>query len=107
MKRMKKLLLVFGLMGIIVFSHAAKAAENYKPGSCQSFLVYEQADQLHQGDMEVNEAACTVTQEAKVTIYFVEYKISCTTTASTCKEATVEAVGCVNQGIALLRQHFK
>ena len=42
-----------------------------------------------------NDADCSVTLKGKLDLGPIEAEVSCTTTAATCNEATIQAVGCL------------
>jgi hypothetical protein len=106
MKCMKKVMLLMGLMAFVFFTHAAEkfaiSGERIVPGE----RVYKKG--LPQPDLgDIIQFSCSVTQTASVSIYFVNYEISCTSTAATCREASLESTACAKEGIARLREIIK
>lgn len=49
------------------------------------------------------EADCSVTLKGKLDLGPVEAEVSCTTTAATCNEATIQAVGCLRAAMNTIR----
>jgi hypothetical protein len=103
---MKKVMLLMGLMAFVFFTHAAEkftvAGKHIVPvenAFMNAIPDYDQSD--------INQFSCSVTQKASVSIYFVNYEISCTSTANTCREASIEATACAKEGIARLREIIK
>jgi hypothetical protein len=99
-------MLLMGLMAFVFFTHAAEkntvSGERNVPGSSVFNKVIPETEP---GD--IKQFTCSVTQKASVSIYFVNYEISCTSTAATCKEASIEATACAKEGIARLREIIK
>ena len=48
-------------------------------------------------------AECSVTMKGKVDLGPVEAEVSCTTTAASCNEATIQAVGCLKAAMNVIR----
>ena len=48
-------------------------------------------------------ADCSVTMKGKLDLGPIEAEVSCTTTAATCNEATIQAVGCLRAAMNTLR----
>ncbi len=103
---MKKVMLLMGLMAFVFFTHAA---EKFTV-SGKHIVPVENAfmKAIPDNDLsEINQFSCSVTQKASVSIYFVNYEISCTSTAATCRDASIEATACAKEGIARLREIYK
>jgi hypothetical protein len=53
---------------------------------------------------EVNtDAECSITLKGKVDLGPIEAEVSCTTTAATCNEATIQAVNCLRAAMRTVR----
>jgi hypothetical protein len=50
-----------------------------------------------------NDADCSVTLKGKLDLGPIEAEVSCTTTAATCNEATIQAVGCLKAAMNTVR----
>lgn len=98
---MKKLMFVLGLMGIVFISYAG---EN-ETGFAKSGIDKKSKNVIgKQGkDSNTSFVMCEVSQTAKVTVYFVEYTVKCTSTQTTCKAAIDESVACVTEAINKLK----
>ena len=49
------------------------------------------------------DAECSITLKGKVDLGPIEAEVSCTTTAATCNEATIQAVGCLKAAMRTVR----
>lgn len=96
-------MLLMGFMAFVFISHATDWRINAEKNKTE---VKVPVEKLNAGVLSnsIKDFDCTVTQKGSVTVYFVSYEISCTTTASTCKAASTEAIGCVKEGIARIRE---
>lgn len=100
---MKKVMLLMGFMAFVFISHATDWRINSEKNKTE---LKAPEKKINAGVLSnaINQFDCTVTQRGSVTVYFVSYEISCTTTASTCKAASTEAISCVKEGIARIRE---
>lgn len=48
-------------------------------------------------------ADCSVTMKGKLDLGPIEAEVSCTTTAATCNEATIQAIGCLRAAMNTIR----
>lgn len=103
---MKKVMLLMGFMAFVFFTHATELRTNEVIKNVQSERLMINDESVN-ASTEVKDFQCTVTQKGSVTVYFVTYEISCSSTSSTCKAASAEAYSCVQAGIAQLRQIIK
>jgi hypothetical protein len=103
---MKKVMLAIGFMALVFFTQASDKLDVSTVGnnSVESLIK-----KIQPGVNEnVNTPfSCTYTQKASLSVYFVNYEVSCSATASTCKQAILEATSCANEGLALLREFIK
>jgi hypothetical protein len=106
MKRMKKVMLLMGFMAFVFFTHATELRSSEAINNIQSESLVKN-DGAVNASTEGRDFQCTVTQKGSVTVYFVTYEISCSSTSSTCKEASAEAFSCVQAGLAQIRQIIK
>jgi hypothetical protein len=103
---MKKVMLLMGFMAFVFFTHATELRGNEGIKNFQSENLVKN-DGVVKASAEVKDFQCTVSQKGSVTVYFVTYEISCSSTSSTCKEASAEAFSCVQAGLAQIRQIIK
>jgi len=103
---MKKVMLLMGFMAFVFFTHATELRSDEGIRNFQSKSLAKN-DGAVNALTEVKDFQCTVTQKGSVTVYFVTYEITCSSTSSTCKAASAEAISCVKEGIAQLRQIIK
>jgi hypothetical protein len=96
---MKKLMFVLGLMGIAFFTYAGESKNiNIKK------MKTDVEQSLNERSVKENDfRVCTVTQTAKVSIYVVDYSVSCSVTAESCDAAINDAIRCVNTAVTKLR----
>jgi hypothetical protein len=106
MKSMKKGMLLMGFMALVFFTKATELRNSEVIKNFQSESLVKN-DVAVNASTVVNDFQCTVTQRGSVTVYFVTYEISCSSTSSTCKVASAEAFSCVKEGIAQLRLNIK
>lgn len=69
------------------FNHVKKQISNVKQAT-----VHTETD-----------ADCSVTLKGKLDLGPIEAEVSCTTTAATCNEATIQAVGCLKAAMNTVR----
>lgn len=101
---MKKWMFVFGLMSMVSFSFAG---ENKTGAERDAKKAFEKKHKDDQNDKLVKTSdfkICTVSQSAKVSIYVVEYTITCAATAESCEAAASEATNCVVAGVKALKK---
>jgi hypothetical protein len=103
---MKKVMLLMGFMAFVFLTHATELRSNEVNKNFQSESLVKN-DGVAKAPEVVNDFECTVTQRGSLTVYFVTYEISCSSTAGTCKAASAEAFSCVKEGIAQIRLNIK
>lgn len=68
--------------------------------------VKNEIEKVKTQNLQVQEklpAECSVTMKGKVDLGPVEAEVSCTTTAASCNEATIQAVGCLKAAMNVIR----
>ena len=93
---------VFGLMAIVFVSRANVNTEPVKEK-----VQYENKAALSISDSDevnIDLKICTVTQTAKVSVYFVDYTVSCSATAETCAAAIEQSLQCISAAVSRLKQ---
>ncbi len=99
-------MLLMGFMALVFFSNATDWRTNSEINKLE---VKTPEKKINIGVLSNSfiDFDCTVTQRGTLTVYFVSYEISCTTTASTCRDASTESLNCVKEGIARIREIMK
>lgn len=87
-------MLVMGLMAFAAISYAGEKAV----GISKEVKV-EKSITAKTTQEQLKDFTCTVTQTGKLTIYFVEYTVSCSATEANCKLALASSSGCVTQAL--------
>jgi hypothetical protein len=100
-KRMKKVSVVT-LMLMMMFS-ATYAAGITKPEFSNVKNEIAKVKTQHLQVQEKVPADCSVTLKGKLDLGPVEAEVSCTTTAATCNEATIQAVSCLRAAMNVVR----
>jgi hypothetical protein len=91
---MKKLMLVMGLMAFAAISYAGEKAVDISKE-----IKVEKSIPAKTTKVQATDFTCTVTQTGKITVYFVEYTVSCSATESNCKLALASSSGCVTTAL--------
>lgn len=101
---MKKWMFVLGLMSIVSFSFAGEYKTVSENDAKKAFEKRQKKDQKGNEVKTSDFRACTVTQSAKVSIYVVEYTITCSATAESCEAAASEAITCALSGVRAIKK---
>lgn len=96
-------MLVLGLMGIVVFSHAAEQRES-KPERKIDHVLAIQADDFQSALKEAgNYFDCTMYASATISVGVVKIEVSCSATGADCDKALATAEGCVTSVIKRIK----
>jgi type 1 fimbria pilin len=98
---MKKLSIVT-MMLMMTFS-ATYAAGLVKPEFNKVKNEISKVKQVNVHHEIKTDAECSITLKGKVDLGPVEAEVSCTTTAATCNEATIQAVSCLRAAMKTVR----
>jgi hypothetical protein len=98
---MKKLSIVT-MMLMMSFS-MTYAAEVVKSDFSKVKNEIGKMNQLNIQHQVKTDADCSVTLKGKLDLGPIEAEVSCTTTAATCNEATIQAVGCLRAAMNTVR----
>ncbi|WP_336517274.1 hypothetical protein [Pollutibacter soli] len=101
---MKKWMFVLGLMGIVSFSFAGESRTGAEGDAKKAFTKKHKNDQNDKSVKTNDFKICTVSQTAKVSIYVVEYTVTCSATAESCEAAATEALTCVTSAVRALKK---
>jgi uncharacterized protein YggE len=100
---MKKLMLVLGLMGIVVFTHAAEQKESKPAFKIEHVLAVPTEDFYPVLKETGNHFECTMTASATISAGIAKLEISCTASGSDCEKALATAEGCVTAVIKRIK----
>lgn len=92
---MKKLMLVLGLMGMVVFSYASDVKENKQLFEFQKGLTVGNAGTDLAAVAEEDAFECTMNASATISVGVVKLEVSCSAKGATCEIALATAEGCV------------
>lgn len=98
---MKKLTIVT-MMLMMSFS-MTYAATVVKPEFSKVKTEISKVKTIHDQHELKTDADCSVTLKGKLDLGPVEAEVSCTTTAATCNEATIQAVSCLRAAMNVVR----
>lgn len=101
---MKKWMFVLGLMSIVSFSFAGENKTGAERDARKAFEKKHKNDQNNKSVKTDDFKICTVSQSAKVSIYVVEYTITCSATAESCEAAASEALTCAIAGVKAIKK---
>ena len=101
---MKKWMFVVAFMSIVGFSFAGEGIGGTENGAGKAADIKHKYNQTDKSVKTNDFRICTVSQSAKVSIYVVEYTITCSATAETCEAAATEALTCVTAGVRALKK---
>jgi cytochrome oxidase Cu insertion factor (SCO1/SenC/PrrC family) len=103
---MKKVMLAMGFLAFVFFTQASEKFDvSNASNNLDKTLIKQSVPVMDENGKDP--FSCTYTQKASISIYFVNYEISCSATSASCKQAILEATACANEGLALLREFIK
>jgi hypothetical protein len=92
---MKKLMLVLGLMGIVVFSYASETKESRQEFEFQKGLTVEKDGYSNARVLNDDFFDCTMSATVTLTVGVAKLEVSCSASGATCEQALATAEGCV------------
>jgi hypothetical protein len=103
LKRMKKLMLVLGLMSIVVFTHAAEQKESKTASKIEHVFAVQTDDFQSVLNETGNYFDCIMTASATISVGVVKIEVSCSASGADCDKALATAEGCVTSVIKRIK----